>query len=535
MHGQQGMTRYSLPTRHHVFLLLGLAAPFVLGSCANALNECDGDDDCTRSAPPAAADAGVNRDTGVQGNAGADASTERDGDAGRASSGPHCEQGETVCDGTCVELGSNPDHCGACGQRCPEGRVCSGGNCQRDCPSGEFDCAGQCRPTGGSFEVCGDQCVDTTDDPAHCGGCSQVCRGDEPFCQSSTCVECRSEGDCGEDEVCRQGECACPEPDCGDAECGTVTNACGESKTCGSCGSGEVCGDDRQCVCAVHVFTASADLTVRKIGPDGSEAWTFDGHDSNVHAIATDSQGNVYTGSSDETVRKLGPDGGELWRYDGHTSMVRELAVGPGGHVHTGSWDHTVRKLDTDGSLLWSYEGHADSLEDVEVDADAHVYTASRDGTVRKLDPNGNELWTFEHPTPVYDVAVDDGSVYTGAESGIIRKLDSSGNELWSEAVHDDRVHEMTMGPDGSLYTVSKDKTLRKLASGGTVEWTFDGDEHSLYPSWTVSVAPTGAVYSSFWDRTVRGLDPATGDELLRFGGHDGHVYDVAVFSNCGP
>lgn len=42
-----------------------------------------------------------------------------------------CFEPRVVCDDTCVELGSHPEHCGACNNACSEGEMCSAGACKR--------------------------------------------------------------------------------------------------------------------------------------------------------------------------------------------------------------------------------------------------------------------------------------------------------------------------------------------------------------------------------------------------------------------
>ncbi|MAC25698.1 MAG: hypothetical protein CMH59_04345, partial [Myxococcales bacterium] len=67
-----------------------------------------------------------------------------------------CPTGQVECSGECVDVGSDPDHCGACGTSCGAGEVCSEGSCGLSC--------GGATPT-----LCGDRCVDTTSDRNHCG------------------------------------------------------------------------------------------------------------------------------------------------------------------------------------------------------------------------------------------------------------------------------------------------------------------------------------------------------------------------------
>ncbi len=61
--------------------------------------------------------------------------------------------------GRCVDLASDPSHCGACGNTCAGGATCTAGRCA-------------CRR---GFSSCDGRCVDTLSDPLHCGGCRRSC------------------------------------------------------------------------------------------------------------------------------------------------------------------------------------------------------------------------------------------------------------------------------------------------------------------------------------------------------------------------
>jgi hypothetical protein len=48
-----------------------------------------------------------------------------------------CPSGMTPCSLRCVNLRTDPLHCGACGRTCPEGAVCTDGACVGGmCPRG---------------------------------------------------------------------------------------------------------------------------------------------------------------------------------------------------------------------------------------------------------------------------------------------------------------------------------------------------------------------------------------------------------------
>lgn len=93
------------------------------------------------------------------------------GDGGATSS--DCPAGQARCDGACVTLDANVDHCGACGNACSGELVCSGGACTDECADG--------------LTNCDRSCSDTTSDPAHCGACNEAC-GTGQRCVASECV-----------------------------------------------------------------------------------------------------------------------------------------------------------------------------------------------------------------------------------------------------------------------------------------------------------------------------------------------------------
>jgi len=112
-----------------------------------------------------------------------------------------CElSGKAICNYRCVDLLTDPDHCGDCDVSC-YGAPCNNGTC---CSSG-------------STTLCPDgSCTDTNTDPNNCGGCGNACSSGET-CQTGTCCA-------GETIVCG-GTLICPstEENCG---------ACGMSCAC---------------------------------------------------------------------------------------------------------------------------------------------------------------------------------------------------------------------------------------------------------------------------------------------------------------
>jgi hypothetical protein len=131
---------------------------------------------------------------------------------------------ETCGGAVCLDLTTSPDHCGSCGNACPDTAVCLDGACT--CPS--------------DLSVCDSSCVALASDPANCGSCGSSCG----------------------DLFCLQGECS--------ADCGTLTECSGacvdllnDDNHCGSCGT--VCGPgsscaDGQCQCGSTTISFANDV-----------------------------------------------------------------------------------------------------------------------------------------------------------------------------------------------------------------------------------------------------------------------------------
>jgi hypothetical protein len=96
-----------------------------------------------------------------------------------------CNAGYGNCDGLAANgcernLNSDNANCGACGNACSAGQLCSAGVCVTSCGSGQTSCSGVCRSLA--------------TDPDACGSCSTVCSG--TGVASRTCVAGVCNGTC---------------------------------------------------------------------------------------------------------------------------------------------------------------------------------------------------------------------------------------------------------------------------------------------------------------------------------------------------
>lgn len=115
--------------------------------------------------------------------------------------GAGCDDGDPctvddTCDGNGVCEPGTP-------MQCNGGKQCVNGNCE--CPTGQGDCEGTgiCGPLGS--------------DPNYCGSCTNKCKTDQ-ICRNGQCVcdgtRCGDGCQCSPGKVCQNGECVCDGTSC---------------------------------------------------------------------------------------------------------------------------------------------------------------------------------------------------------------------------------------------------------------------------------------------------------------------------------
>jgi hypothetical protein len=132
-----------------------------------------------------------------------------------------CPAGTQRCGGACVNVQTDPQHCGACETACPAPALCQKAVCLDDqhCGSGETQC--------------GNACVDLNTHPAHCGACNQPCA------LGTTCANAVCKPGCTQDLLACAGKCVDPMND---------PQYCGASGDCVGIHVGEACAAGHACV-----------------------------------------------------------------------------------------------------------------------------------------------------------------------------------------------------------------------------------------------------------------------------------------------
>lgn len=131
---------------------------------------------------------------------------------------PSCPPGLTLCGGLCVDTVNDPMHCGACYSECPEGSRCSLGTCFYGDP-----CEGVACRDGET--CCHGLCVDTNRDRYNCGGCDSLCPwGGDPDLSYLGCLDLGM----GVYNLCCGGRCLPVDS----GHCGDCSFDCGTNGTC---------------------------------------------------------------------------------------------------------------------------------------------------------------------------------------------------------------------------------------------------------------------------------------------------------------
>jgi hypothetical protein len=159
-----------------------------------------------------------------------------------------CGASATGTKGKCVDIETDPNNCGRCGEVCEAGKVCTKGAvtgrccvleygaCQResDCCKNNMCCEGTCvydQDASANCGVCGRackqgeaccnyDCVNLQRDFEHCGTCKNICPPEKPECCGGRCMDVKRDrkncGKCGNQcpdipyHICEDGKCVRP-------------------------------------------------------------------------------------------------------------------------------------------------------------------------------------------------------------------------------------------------------------------------------------------------------------------------------------
>ncbi len=224
-----------------------------------------------------------------------------------------CSASETWCTDTCVDLDTDDDNCGMCGNPCPSGSSCVSGACE--CP--------------GVWELlCSDVCVDIATDVDNCGDCDEACPaptepGSSAVCADGLCSACGGYGqDCcgsscglGLGLACVAGECDCAadkhrcttgpfSEQCRDDDdelaCGLDCADCTQPNAVAVCSGGScdnACAPGVVELCPNNVSTGFAYCGAWSFESGALEGWDLSSSYSGSSTVAYASTGDLTPGS----------------------------------------------------------------------------------------------------------------------------------------------------------------------------------------------------------------------------------------------
>jgi hypothetical protein len=250
-------------------------------------------------------------------------------------------------------------------------------------------------------------------------------------------------------------------------------------------------------------------------------ARTLDKHIGIVRAVAFGPSGLLASCSDDRTIRMWDADGSEVWTFVGHEGPVTTIAFSTDGeHLASGSSDGTIRVWSCrSGQLLRTMEGRTLLVHALAFLGTDVLASGSETGLKLWNLTTGSQTFSLEETSPLYAIAASpDGSMLAGSNDEAMRVWDTTTFQaLRSFEGHSGYARSVAFRPDG-----------KALASGSTLElivWDVaTGGEIHRFPCRdcpaTVAFSRDGhLVGSAVGGHAICLWDCDTGDEIHRLEG----------------
>lgn len=285
-----------------------------------------------------------------------------------AGCAPSCAPPLTNCNGACVDLLSSPRHCGGCNKNCPAPihakPTCSLGTCGFECLPG--------------FTLCGDKCVDASRDPKACGASCTPCappKGGFARCDGGACAAACPAGFtlCGD---------ACVDLATSKAHCGACNAPCAGTCVAGVCDPAlsEVIAvadkpTDIQVDATQVYFIESGTGSILRVSKWGGPVTVLVAGQAKPTRIAVDDTHLYWTNALGASVMRVPKAGGPPMLVSA-ASEPSVIAVSGDEVFWVNASDRTVMKAPKDGSgaalTLWT---DVENVVSMRVD-ETHVYTS---------------------------------------------------------------------------------------------------------------------------------------------------------------
>jgi hypothetical protein len=315
-----------------------------------------------------------------------------------------CPLESTFCDGTCVVLANDVQHCGSCANDCrnlsnadPNSTSCNEANCILTCKPGHGDCN----------QDADDGCEQSLVDPNRCGACDATCPAEKPLCAGAEIPHCVDS--CNGLPTPDQCDSICVDfktdtEHCGGCynSCPILTNAaarCDDGQCQSDCLSGyHRCGEPGQCVSDTSIATCGASCSPCSTPSNGYA--TCDGSQCGIGC----NQGYEKVGDACQLIWNtvtLQPPTGHTGNYDRIWDLhgANRLYATARFRGPNSTQEHIVLYADT-GAVYWQSEGifvppdrvvsrpygvfalPSGSYQD-------HLWVGLNDGGLLRFNPNG--------------------------------------------------------------------------------------------------------------------------------------------------
>ena len=386
-------------------------------------------------------------------------------------------------------------NCGACGQACASGMICSWGACVVGQDGGVCS---------GTFADCNNNSADGCEvnlatDPNNCGSCGQACMSGFS-CSAGACTDgdagvCNTSLQCPNGQVCVDhqcvvdsdgGTCTSGYADCdNDTSNGCETYVETDTSNCGSCGN--VCTTGYSCVSGICTAPATCGFSTTCTGCE-----VLASGQTAPHPVVIDS-GYVYWGL----------DAGGVYRKAKSGGSVALLGTGPGAPFHmaidssTVYWTHpspngvskvpvgggTVATVNTDLGMASSSAGRfAIAVDSTNVWYDANGvlgFTPKAGGTASGYNLGGPITFAGIALDTDYAYGVDLG--FNGGDGSVMKVNKTTGA---TQTLAASEAMPVTVAYSGGyVYWAGQDNgTIKRIpATGGSATVIASGQEPSIH------------------------------------------------------
>jgi uncharacterized delta-60 repeat protein len=300
-----------------------------------------------------------------------------------------------------------------------------------------------------------------------------------------------------------------------------------------------------------------------RLNADGSKDTGFDnttGFNNSVNAIAIDSNGKIYVGGFFDTYKgvtnnriiRLNPNGNKDTDFDnttGFNSQVNAIAIDSNGKIYVGGafisykgvTNNFIIRLNPDGSKDTAFDnttGFNSTVLSIAIDSNGKIYVGGQftsyksvtNNYIIRLNPDGSKDTGFDNTTGfngiVNAIVIDsNGKIYVGGqfttykgvtENRIIRlNADGSKDTGFNNTTgFGSNVNAIAIDSNGKIYVVGGFTTYKSLTNNYIIRLNADGSKDTAFDNTTgfdstvlsIAIDSNGKIYVGGFFTTYKGV-----------------------------